>query len=157
MQRLIGEYGRILITAALIGGLAVFLFGTGGQNFLGMITKNKPIETVGEKDTFESIAEIASRPPPKLNVKTKKLRKGYTYNLLSQDEFLVSAENADSQPVEVGINSIRNPLAEEVSGSIDPTAFRPGQQGTWAVTYQAAEVYRGQEKKTEKTYRFIVD
>ena len=107
MKAVIGEYGKVIILAVVLGMLVLFLFGRGNHGFLGMISKARPEAAVGNEDSFAMAQTVFSRKAPELSVSVRKLQKGREYNLLDSGLFEIRAVNPEGEEVPVTIDSSR--------------------------------------------------
>ena len=157
MKTFMEEYGKVIVLVTLFAGLLVYVFSSDAGGFLGELSKVKGVETVGDADNSELLSSVGSRDNPTLEVKPKKLRIGNEYNLLDKNEYAITARNADVAELAVSVKSIISPEGEDITGTVNPKAFKPDKPGIYAVSYETHEVYRTFVKTTEKVYQFVAD
>lgn len=157
MKAVIGEYGKLIILAAIFSSMVLFLFGKGEHGFLGILGSAAPKATIGTEDAFHTASAIASRSAPELSVRVKKLKRGTAYNLLDPVMFEIIAENEDGEKADLSVVKIIDPKEQDVTDEADTEHFVPKLQGAYRITYRASEIFLGSEKTKEKEYRFIAD
>ena len=141
MKAVIGEYGKVIILAVVLGMLVLFLFGRGNHGFLGMISKARPEAAVA----------------PELSVSVRKLQKGRKYNLLDSGLFEIKAVNQEGEAVPVTIVKLTAPGQQDITGETDPRMFVPFISGEYQITYRAEESFQGSMRAKEKKYSVLVD
>lgn len=157
MKAVIGEYGKVIILAVVLGMLVLFLFGRGNHGFLGMISKARPEAAVGNEDSFAMAQTVFSRKVPELSVSVRKLQKGREYNLLDSGLFEIRAVNPEGEEVPVTIVKLTAPGQQDITGKTDPRRFVPSISGEYQITYRAEESFQGSIRAKEKKYSVLVD
>lgn len=143
MRSWAGEYGRIIILAAVLGNLITFIYGRENNGFIGMLTNAAPESTVREDDNYDALEGLTKRAAPTLTVKMTGLEQGKVYDLLDEVRFQIQALNADGEKLTVRITELRDPEGENIVDEADVHNFIPEQRGIYHITYETEENYQG--------------
>lgn len=157
MKTVLQDYGKVIIVIASAIGILLFLIMQGPNSFAGMM--KEPEATYKTMSAEALVDEIATRPKPVLEVKSKKLQVGATYNLLDPVEYQIISKNADDDPLTVTLTKI---IFVNASGEreIDPSegnSLSPLERGYYYVSYHTEENYHGTILENDVTKIFVVD
>lgn len=163
MKSFMGEYGRIVAVAVVVGILFVYIFATGSDGFLGKITSMRLNETVSYENNADHLVSDTKRLEELKNVvkettiKIPKLKNGHGYDLLA---YVPPMEMEDGTKISKKVLTVTYQKSsvngeEIVISTNDPILdlTKDGKSGIYHVTYEFADG----DLKTEKTIVFIVN
>lgn len=153
MKALFSEYGRIVILFIAAGALIFYLFYAGTGGFRQSIPTSRA--SYGSKDSHAIVKDIQDRSNPTLTFVKNKLVEGKTYNFYDKSQMGITAENADGNPLDLTIVSMKD--YRDVSISKEAAKSYTVSAGYYRVKYRISETYKGVEYSTTKTCMFVVD
>ena len=159
MKTVLQQYGLLILTGIIVMIILGYVFSASG--FTGQIASIKPEAKVTSHSESGTLHTISSRANPTLEVTTKKLKVGQTYDFIGSGDFNVVSHNADGTDLPVTITkgvftSLDGTSKTDIDlSAVNLSAYKIEKVGTYEFTYYIEESFNGMKKCTTKTYAFV--